>query len=63
MKCKKKAYRTELDAKIALANMARNDLKRGKPGLDKRRERRQYRCQCGSWHTTSQPLKEDSNAS
>ncbi len=47
--CTKRRFKTQLDARIALARMRAS-------GKEKRREQRAYRCHiCRGWHLTSQP--------
>lgn len=48
--CKKRTYRTELDAKIALASTQRAKS-------SERSENRVYRCGCGKYHLSSQPKR------
>ncbi len=51
--CRKRRYRSELDAKIALARVQVD------PSRD-RVERRAYLCWCRRWHLTSQPKRDAS---
>lgn len=56
-KCTKRRYRTELDAKIALASTARKAAT-GRKQHDNRDECRTYRCPvCKGWHLTSQAVR------
>lgn len=51
VRCKKRRYRDELDAKIALSVIDMRSRRRKRAG-----ERRAYLCPlCGGWHLTSRP--------
>ena len=49
--CRKRSFRDEVAAKLALATIARKDNT-----ARRKQERRAYRCErCGTWHLTSRP--------
>lgn len=51
--CKKRAFRTEIDAKIVLAKVQWQDKSHRRAV-----EKRSYKCNlCNKWHLTSQPLR------
>lgn len=57
MKCKKRRYRDEVAAKLAMASTALKDQRRIK------NEIRTYRCnKCRGYHLTSQPYREKISA-
>lgn len=53
MKCKKRRYKDQIGAKLAMASTSHKDHRRNK------NEIRSYRCyKCKGYHLTSQPYKE-----